>query len=135
VKYEDTFSIIWDSGASICITPNTTFFMGSLESAGALTYLQGVSKSFWIQGKGHVLWTILDIRGQLRTLKIPAYYVPQSRVRLLSTAALLQTYSDKEIRVDVSKLTLSGNVADLLNWVHFMIPYRGSVLQSVKYDV
>jgi hypothetical protein len=61
------------------------------------------------------------------------------RVRLLSTAALLQTYSDKEIRVDVSKLTLSGNVADphaaLLNWIHSMIPSRVSVLQSVEYDL
>ncbi len=102
VKYEDTFRLIWDSGASICITHDKTDFVGALESAGALTYLHGVTKGLRIQGKGNVLWTILDIHGQLRTLKIPAYYVPQSNVRLLSTAALLQIYSDEEIRVDVS---------------------------------
>jgi hypothetical protein len=103
-----TLSIIWDSGASICITPDKTDFVGTLNLAGPLTYLQGVSKGLWIQGKGNVLWTILDIRGQLRTLKIPAYFVPQSQLRLLSTGVLLQTYSDEDIRVDVRKLTLSG---------------------------
>jgi hypothetical protein len=33
-------------------------------------------------------------------------------VQLLSTTALLQIYSDEEIRVDVSKLTLSGSADD-----------------------
>jgi hypothetical protein len=87
LKYEDTLSIIWDSGASMCIAPDKTDFVGILESAGALIYLQGFSKGLWIQRKGRVLWTILDIQAQLWALKIRAYYVPQSQVRLLSTAA------------------------------------------------
>jgi hypothetical protein len=61
VRYEDTFGIIWDNGASICITPDKTYFVGTIKSAGVLTYLQGVSKGLWIQGKGNIIWTILDI--------------------------------------------------------------------------
>jgi hypothetical protein len=39
------------------------------------------------------------------------YCVPNNRVCLLSTLALLQTYTDEESKVDASKLTyaLSGN--------------------------
>jgi hypothetical protein len=39
---------------------------------------------------------VLDTPGQLRALKVPAYYVPQARVRLLS------------INMEAHQLTLSG---------------------------
>ena len=45
--------------------------------------------------------------GMLQLIKIPAFYVPKCKVRLLSTTSLLQTY-DKKIEIDETKLTLSG---------------------------
>jgi hypothetical protein len=92
LKDENNFSIIWDSGASICITHDTNDFVGELESPGTMTYLKGVSpKGLQTAGKGQVLWTILDTQGQLRVLKVAVYYVPKSCACLLSTSALLQT--------------------------------------------
>ena len=54
------------------------------------------------------MWTVLDTSGQLRALKVPAYYVPQARVRLLSTTSLLQTYLGESINMEAHQLTLSG---------------------------
>jgi hypothetical protein len=87
LKDEDTFSIIWDSGASICITHDTNDFVGKLQSPGTMTYLKGVSKGLHIAGKGQVVWTILDTQGRLQVLKVPVYYVP--RVALVCSVHLL----------------------------------------------
>jgi hypothetical protein len=87
LKKESTFSIIWDSGASISISPNKDDFVGPLTSPGIGTRLKGIVKGLSIQGKGHVMWAVLDTSGQLCTLKVPAYYVPQARVRLRAQRA------------------------------------------------
>lgn len=51
-----------------------TVFVGTLESAGALTYLQGISKGLWIKGKvGHVLWNVLGIHIYLKSV---SYLLP-----------------------------------------------------------
>jgi hypothetical protein len=108
MKKESTFSIIWDSGASISISPNKGDFVGPVTTAGVGTRLKGTAKGLSIQGQGQVMLTVLDASGQLRALKVPAYYVPQARVRLLSTTSLLQSYPDETISMEAHQLTLSG---------------------------
>jgi hypothetical protein len=55
------------------------------------------------------MWAVLDTSGHLRALKVPAYYVPQARVRLLSTTSLLQSYPGETINMEAHQLTpLSG---------------------------
>ena len=41
-------------------------------------------------------------------IKVPAFYVPGIKVRLLSTTSLLQTYQNPTITVKSHRLTLSG---------------------------
>jgi hypothetical protein len=105
---ESTFSIIWDSGASISISPNKDDLAGPMSLPGIGTCLKGIVKGLSIQGKGHVIWTGLDTLGQLRALKVPAYHVPQARVRLLSTTSLLQSYHGETISMEAHQMTLSG---------------------------
>jgi hypothetical protein len=108
MKKESTFSIIWDSGASVSISPNKGDFVRPVTTAGVGTRLNGVVKGLSIQGQGHVMWTVLDASGQLGALKVPACYVPQAPVRLLSTASLLQSYPGETISMEAHQLTLSG---------------------------
>jgi hypothetical protein len=106
---ESTFSLIWDSGASISISHNKDDFIGPImTSPGIGTRLKGIVKGLSIQGKGHVMWAVLDTLGQLCGLKVPAYYVPQARVQLLSTTSLLQSYQGETINMEAHQLTLSG---------------------------
>ena len=105
---EATFPVIWDSGASISLSPVRSDFVGPLQSTGILRRVQGIAKGLSIKGEGHVAWTFLDAAGQLRTIKVPAYYVPDARVRLLSTTSLLQAYPDETITAEAHQMTLSG---------------------------
>ncbi|MCK7498622.1 MAG: hypothetical protein MZW92_54390 [Comamonadaceae bacterium] len=73
-----TFSVIWDSGASMSITPDKRDFVGPLKSPGLKTKLQGIAKGLRIEGHGHVMWAMHDSEGMLRLIKLPAYYVPKS---------------------------------------------------------
>ena len=114
--------IIWDSGASFSVSPNRSDFIGPLKPPSTFTQLQGISKGLRIEGYGHVMWAVHDTRGELRVLKVPAYYSPRIRVRLLSTTSLLQTYPTETITVEPHQLTLSGDNDD---------PTKGAVIVRV----
>ena len=111
---DSSFKLIWDSGASHCITNNKQDFIGPIRSAGFLKTLTGLARGLVIRGVGTVAWTVLDVNGKPRTLKLEAYLVPKSPVRLLSTAQLLQTYSGETISLDDQSATLSGIAGDPL---------------------
>ena len=59
------FPVIWDSGASISITPDCKDFVGPINTSGAITQLQGIAKGLQIEGQGHVLWAMQDTLGNL----------------------------------------------------------------------
>jgi hypothetical protein len=115
--------IIWDSGASISVSYDRADFVGELKPAGVMTRLQGIAKGLRIEGQGHVLWPMLDTMGHYRLIKVPAFYVPKSNVRLLSTTSLLQTYAGETIEVDAGQMQLSGLPSD---------PNRGAVIATVN---
>ena len=100
--------LIWDYGASILITPNNDNFTGRLKKVPTNVKLNGLAKGLDITGAGLVEWHVLDTKGHLRTLKIPAQYVPKSPVHLLSTTSLLLTYPFETILIHPCELCLSG---------------------------
>jgi hypothetical protein len=108
-----TRPVIWDSGASISISPEPKDFNDTLKKPGAITQLKGIARGLHIKGQGEVTWAFHDVNGNLRTLKIPAFYVPGIKIRLLSTTSLLQTYPDETITIEAHRLTLSGVDGDL----------------------
>jgi hypothetical protein len=105
---EDSYEVIWDSGASMCISHDKNDFVGPMDTVSTMSWLKGIIKGLKIKGQGHLLWAFHDTQGQLRSLKIPAYYVPNCRVRLLSTTCLLQAYPDEQIVCTHDRMTLSG---------------------------
>jgi hypothetical protein len=123
VKKEDTFDVIWDSGASMCVTPDRNDFVGPLTNAPIGLKLQGLAKGIRIQAVGHVLWSIVDSYGRLRHLKLPAYHTPDAPCRLLSTTVLLQTYSPERLDVTAESMTLLGKAGD---------PQRGPIVAKVS---
>jgi hypothetical protein len=108
----NTSPIIWDSGESISITPDLSDFHGPIPPPGTITQLKGIAKGLQIKGQGEVNWAVHDQLGNLRILKVPAYHVPNIKVRLLSTTSLLKTYPDETITIEPNRLTLSGITGD-----------------------
>jgi hypothetical protein len=104
--------VIWDSGASISVTNSLDDFVGSFTKApSSAIELQGIAAGLTVEGWGDIEWAFPDTSGALRLLKVPAYYVPTSRARLLSTTSLLQTYPPETIFMEASQLTLSGSAS------------------------
>lgn len=118
-----TFAVIWDSGASLSVSPDERDFVGPMTKPAIWTRLKGLAKGLVVQGQGHVLWAVLDTTGMLRLLKVPAFYVPRASTRLLSTTSVLQTYEGEKIELEADKATLSGIPTD---------PTRGTVIARVN---
>ena len=75
--------------------------------------LNGISKGLKVEYHGHVAWTMQDVNGQLRSIKVPAFLAPSIKQRLMSTTSLLQRYRNEFINMDHDQLTLSGDLTDL----------------------
>ena len=69
-------SIICNSGASLSITNNKHL------------KVKGVAQAVKVHRQGTVLWCVLDEAGMLQTLKVPALYIPDGKVMLLSVNCL-----------------------------------------------
>ena len=111
---DNSFPIIWDSGASVCITPERGDFV-EFDTKTDLQALKGFSstdKGQQVKGVGEVSWSIIDTSGRSRSLRVKAYYVPSSRVRLLSVTCLLSAYPGESVNMDSKGLTLSGVKGD-----------------------
>ncbi|KAI2500371.1 hypothetical protein MHU86_14114 [Fragilaria crotonensis] len=74
------FPVIWDSGASVTISPEKLDFVGTISRPSTITQLNGIAKGLRIEGEGKVHWSFHDATGKLRTLELPAYYVPKIRI-------------------------------------------------------
>jgi hypothetical protein len=119
---ESTGRVVWDSGASMLISPSKDDFVGEFKPTPLPIKLHGQANGLTIAGQGTVMWAILNPEGQLRMLKVPVYYVPASGICLLSTSSLFhQTYEDKTITLQ-AQLTLSGVSCDST---------RGSIIARV----
>lgn len=122
MAHEDKFSsfpIIWDSGASVCITPTQSDFLEYNTDVDFVEVKGLGGKSSSVAGTGTVLWSMHDTKGNLRHLKLPAYHVPRSNARLISTSVLLEEYPGEHLTVLADSLELSGVDGD---------PTRASVL-------
>jgi len=108
------YPIIWDLGATHSVTFDRKDFIGPLKKPSALLRLSDMAQGLRIEGVGNVLWSIEDAEGQLRMLKLPAYYVPKCNVCLLGTISCLQKYKGESIHQDDSGLRLSGVPSDLM---------------------
>jgi hypothetical protein len=104
--------VIWDSGASISISHDRADFVGPIDESPN-ERLSSLADGVAVAGRGHVAWSFLDTKGMLRTLKLPAYYVPASGMRLLSTTSLLQHYPNEFLMGDQRGLRLSGTFGPL----------------------
>ena len=104
-----TFPLIWDSGASVCVTNNRSDFIefspnSSISSLGGYA----IGHEGEVKGQGTVLWSVETENGVLRTLKLPAYYLPSCKYRLVSTNAVVKAYEGEQFNIGANGGRLSG---------------------------
>lgn len=81
---EDDLPVVFDTGATISVTPRESDFISWEQKGDLSTRLNGITASTEVCGIGTVRWTLRDDRGRRRIIETKAYYVPDARVRLLS---------------------------------------------------
>ena len=108
MNLNDTFDVIWDSGASFCITNNRKDFIGPIRKIKDGS-VNGINGPMEITGSGRVRWSLLDTAGQLRHIELNCCYAPNAMQRLLSTAAFLNEYPNNTITVDSKTWTITAD--------------------------
>ena len=109
---DDSFEVVWDSGASCCITFDKQDFVGPIKSVHRGAHLTGIVSGLKIEGVGTVNWSIIDTNGAVRSLLLPCYYVPRAQQRLLSTAAFSQKYPNNRIVIGSPSWHIEANPDD-----------------------
>jgi hypothetical protein len=85
--------IIFDTGASLAITPDVDDFIDPPTSLGTTMKLGGMANNLEIRGVSTVCWTFeADDRSDIQ-IRTQAYWVPKSKARLLSPQKLFHKKS------------------------------------------
>ena len=91
-RTKEAIRVIFDTGASISISPHREDFIGDLVRPGSSDTVSGLSGDTTVAGIGTVRWSFLDDYGKEHVVETAAYYVPTARVRLFSP----QTYMTEQ---------------------------------------
>ena len=107
----ESYPVIWDSGATKSISPYKSDFIGKIEPAPLGLRIRGIAQGLKVEGVGKVAWSVTDQNNKLRTIIVPAFYVPSAGARLLSIPGLLEAYPTETITFGAGGkfLVLSGS--------------------------
>ena len=107
VGKEKFFKVVWDSGASISISYNKNDFVSYMPLKSVT--VKSVGKLCKVLGEGFILWSFQDETGMLQTIKLPAYHIQQSRVRLLSISSFVKHYQGGKVVVNADRMRITSN--------------------------
>jgi hypothetical protein len=82
-----SFPVIFDSGASLAISPSLSDFAGPIERYTVDKQLGGMANGMRIEGIGNIQWSFRT-SDKLLVVHSRCYYVPQSKARLISPQRL-----------------------------------------------
>ena len=105
---DDSYTVVWDSGASFCITNDRRDFVGQIHHI-ANSSVDGINSHLKLEGVGSVCWSLLDSTGNLRHLELPAYYAPDARQRLLSTTVFCIKYPKNNVVLNPDSWVIQPN--------------------------
>jgi hypothetical protein len=113
------FPIIWDTGASVCVSHDKNDFVSFSDTIGNIvksSSLGGLAKhsKVKVEGEGFVVWYMKDVNNRYRAMKLPCAYIPKSQVRLLSTSVLNAHFPGEEFVIRGDQAALSGIKGDVL---------------------
>ena len=103
---KSSFLVIWDSGASISVSPSRDDFVTFTPVNHKVRGVGGKSED--VLGTGDVIWSIRASDGTLRDLRLKCLFVPSCETRLLATQGLLERYPGEDIKLTNGLLVLSG---------------------------
>lgn len=110
--------VVIDTGCSFSLTPFMSDFVTDL-SPSEQEEMSGLSDSVAIKGVGWVEWNIRDVFGNVARVRTKAYYIPDARIRLLSTQLYFQENKAGNLTQDYQKVRLTT-----VEGQELMFPYQ-----------
>ena len=104
----ETCDIIWDSGASACITNDKNDFITPIKKIQNCK-VNGISGAMGITGSGRVRWSPIDTAGQLRNIELKCCHAPSATQRLLSTSVFCKEHPKNTIPLTPKLWTVQPN--------------------------
>jgi hypothetical protein len=92
--YDDNLPMVFDTGATISVSPRKEDFISWDTTSNSRLTLRGITAATDVLGVGMVRWILHDDQGQRHLIETKAYYVPDARVRLLSPQRYLHERND-----------------------------------------
>ncbi|CAJ1961247.1 unnamed protein product [Cylindrotheca closterium] len=105
--------IVIDTGASFSLTPNLEDFVTKPIACGTKS-LNGLSSITPVLGIGEVEWKIRDMHGTIKSIRVSAYYVPDTNIRLLSPQSYFQEHGKGEVCFDSFQVKMTLPDGDTL---------------------
>ena len=90
--------IVFDSGCTIALTPYQEDFDGEINPVQKT--MTGLSSTAKVEGEGHVKWSFYDDYGVIQHVRVKAYYIPSSPVRLFSSQHYFQQKKSGNFKID-----------------------------------
>jgi hypothetical protein len=108
IQLNNMFTFVWDTGASHTVTHCADDFVDGIKPLPVPVILKGLASGLTVAGIGEVEWVVTADDGSFYSVRLPAYYIPESDTRLLSVQSYLQHVGNMKVSVDESRLKLSG---------------------------
>ena len=90
--------VVFDSGCTISISPYEEDFIGKLKPIKKT--ITGLTSTVEVEGEGTVLWIFYDDYGVIRHVKVKAYFIPSSPVRLFSPQQYFRQEKGGSFKID-----------------------------------
>jgi hypothetical protein len=101
----DKVPVVINTGASFCLTPCISNFVGPLQASK--TTLTGLNSVTTVAGTGIVEWTIQDATGMVKLIRCWAFYVPDATIHLFSPQQYFMESEGGNLYTDPFKTVLT----------------------------
>ena len=118
---EGDVPIIFYSGCTHAVTPFKSDFVGKITPVNKL--MNGLGATVTVVGEGTVQWGFRDDFGVLRILRVNAYLVPVSKVRLLNPQSYFQQKDGESF-----SMSMKGIVFTFAKGWTLTVQYSSSIL-------
>jgi hypothetical protein len=107
---DDTYQILWDTGASKTLTFDQKDFIEEIEWFRSPQLAVGIASGLKSLGKGKIRWHIRITESETMTIELEAYYCPAASRRLLCPQQLvnqLKQRGERQVKVEVEDTHLT----------------------------
>ena len=125
--------VVFDSGCSVSITPYKDDFVGKITHVKKT--ITGLSSTVQVEGEGTVLWSFYDDYGVIQHIKVKAYFIPSSPVRLFSPQHYFKQEKSGSFKIDTDGCVFTFASHKTLTFIYSKESHLPIALATKRNDI